>query len=170
MSENSIDNWLVFLDLDGTFWDHLDVSTTTMPFKKISENAISDSNGVILTLHEGILDFTEWVRRNGGILSSCSWNEPQFAIEALKTFGAYDRFNYHMISSNPRKDLLMKELIDKLKIMNFHIKEKRIFYIDDRDIHIKEIRGLFPEITFIQIWKDASSFQAVKDIILSKLR
>lgn len=161
--------WLLFLDLDGTFWDHLDVSSTAPPFKKVSERTIEDSRHEKLTLNAGILDFVLWVRNSDGIISSCSWNKPSYALDALRTFGLEGKFDYQRISPEPRKDLLMIDLIKELHSRNVDIPQDRIFYIDDRDIHMEEIRKSLPGITFIHIWKEAAGFAEARKIISSKL-
>ena len=42
------DYWVLFFDLDGTLWDHKDVSSLKPPFVRINTNKIRDSEGTIV--------------------------------------------------------------------------------------------------------------------------
>ncbi len=164
-----MDPWLLFFDLDGTLWDHLDVSSTRPPFMRISDNSISDSEGEVLTLNAGATDFITWARSSGGIVSTCSWNKPDYARAALKAFDLDSSFDYHRISTDPGKNLLMLDLIRELESRGQIITRDRIFYMDDRDIHMEDVRESLPELTFLHIWKDVRDFDAAKSIISAKL-
>ncbi len=154
--------WVVFMDLDGTVWDHLDVSITDPPYRKISNDSIEDEKGVRLSLLPGAVDFVDWVRLNGGIISTCSWNIYDKAMGALVAFDIANKFDYHKISMSPRKDLAMEEIIRQLNGKGVRIENNLIFYLDDRDIHMKEIAARFPGLTFFHMWKKVRSFEEVK--------
>ena len=162
--------WLLFLDLDGTFWDHLDVSSTAPPFVRISRDTIRDQKGITLTIKPGALDLISWVKSNDGILSSCSWNTPDIALLALEALDAARLFDYQRISTVPRKDLLMEDLLDYLRGLGIVIAQHHIFYLDDRDIHMTEIRKRFPELNFLHMWKKVKSFDDARLIISRVLK
>lgn len=161
--------WIVFLDLDGTLWDHLDITATIPPFTRISTSVISDTRGVNITLMPGAVEFMKWVRANGGILSSCSWNEYDKAMGAIQAYELIHLFSFQEISTNPGKYLLMEELISKLRNQGMSIQENRLFYLDDRDIHVKDVKTMFPELTFFHMWKDGLDFEDVEKTISSKI-
>ncbi|MGC8562703.1 MAG: magnesium-dependent phosphatase-1 [Thermoplasmata archaeon] len=162
--------WIVFFDLDGTLWDHLDISATNPPFTRISDSSISDSMGVKISLLPGAVDFIKWVRSNGGIISTCSWNEYDKAMDALKCFGLEKLFDFHKISTNPNKFQLMEQVLEALSKENISIDRKLLFYIDDRDIHIKDVKERFPEMKFFNIWKNGLNFEGVKKEISARLK
>lgn len=161
--------WIVFFDLDGTLWDHLDISATHPPFTRISDSSILDSMGVKISLLPGAVDFIRWVRSNNGIISTCSWNEYDKAMDALKCFGLEKLFDFHKISTNPNKFQLMEQVLEALSKENISIDKERLFYIDDRDIHIKDVKERFPDMKFFNIWKNGLDFEDVKRGISSRL-
>ncbi len=161
--------WLLFLDLDGTFWDHLDVSSMSLPFRRTADDAIEDSDGNSLKLMDGSLEFVRWVRNKGGIISTCSWNKPEYAMSALETLQMENEFDYHRISTNPRKDLSMLDLIYELESTGTRIREDRIFYLDDRDIHMDHIRENLPRLNFLHMWKKVNGFAEAMEIISRRL-
>jgi magnesium-dependent phosphatase-1 len=163
-------NWILFLDLDGTFWDHLDVSETTPPFERISQYAIRDRNGETLTIQPGVLDFLNWIKKNGGLTSTCSWNKPEMALSALRKLGVENMFDYQRISPEPRKDLLIQDLMDKLEEKGVMIPQKNVFYLDDRDLHMPDIRRTLPDINFLHMWKVVSDYSEARDIIKRTLK
>ena len=161
--------WVVFLDLDGTLWDHLDISATFPPYSKLSDSIISDVKGVRISLFPEAVDFIKWVRTNGGLISTCSWNEYEMAYKALEAFGLVELFDFQKIASHPKKYLLMEEVLRQLKEYGKPVNPNRLFYLDDRDLHIKEVKERFPELTFFQMWKNGTSYEIVKKSITSRL-
>lgn len=161
--------WLLFLDLDGTFWDHLDVSATSPPYSRVSQDTIRDSNGETLTLKPGVIQFIHWARSNGGILSSCSWNKPDIALGALEALGVSRLFDYQRISPDPRKYLLIADLVSDLHQRGTDIPQKLVFYIDDRNIHMGDIHEKLPDVNFIHMWKAARDYTEAREIIEGKL-
>ncbi len=162
--------WILFLDLDGTFWDNLNVSNTTLPFERVSQYTIRDRNGETLTIKPGVLSFLEWVKQNGGVTSTCSWNEPDIAISALKALDVADKFDYQEIDPEPRKDLLMLDLVNRLGQNGDSIPQENIFYLDDRDIHMQEIRQHLPKVNFLHMWKVVKDYPTARDIISRSLK
>lgn len=162
-------NWLLFLDLDGTLWDHLDVSATNPPYYRVSQDTIRDSNGDTLTLKPGVIQFILWTRSNGGILSSCSWNKPDIALSALEALGVSDLFDYHRISPDPRKYLLIADLLSEMHHRGIDIPQKLVFYIDDRNIHMDDIHEKLPHVNFIHMWKGARDYTEAREIIEEKM-
>jgi magnesium-dependent phosphatase-1 len=161
--------WLLLMDLDGTLWDHPDVSLTTPPFAKVGELSIRDVDGETITAFNDAIEFVRWARGHGAIVSSLSWNREDMATDAIKALGLCKLFDYLAISPEPNKAELLRGLILRLTRNGITVPSERFVYIDDRDIHVDEILKLFPNITFIHMWKDVTSFAEVKRIIRSKL-
>ena len=150
-------------------WDHEDISTLTPPFKRTEKHAIIDEDGVEVKLFGEMLDLIDWAKNNGGIVSSVSWNIPAIAKRALIAFGVYDLFDYHVIEPHPRKDLMIRKLLWRLKVKeNITVQPKDIFYIDDRELHINDIYENIGKINFYRAWKDFSNISDLINKIRSK--
>lgn len=161
--------WILFLDLDGTFWDNLDVSSTTPPFVRVSGDTIRDQDGETLTIKPGALEFIAWARKNEGIISTCSWNRKEVALSALRELGAIGLFDYQRIDPEPNKYELILSLMRELEASGNSISPDRVFYLDDRDLHMPDIRKNVDGLNFLHMWKIVKSYGEAKEIISTKL-
>ncbi len=161
--------WLLFMDLDGTLWDNLDVSSCKLPFKPIDGDRISDSSGTIISLNPDSREFLKWARDAGAIISTCTWNDTAHAMGAIEAFDLKKAFDYFQITNDPRKDKLMKDLLETLHRKKVHIEHRNIFYLDDRDIHMSEIRHLIPEINFLYMGVHVKGLANARKIISARL-
>ena len=142
--------WLLLVDLDGTLWDHEDISLLSPPFKQIAPGVIADKFGVKVKLNKDMIKFVEWARSNGAITSTLSWNLFDKAYAALKTFNVTELFDYITIEDTYRKDKMIKKLLDVIRDKHgIDIPAKYIVYIDDRDIHIDDIYKNIGKVFFI---------------------
>ncbi len=150
--------WLFLVDLDGTVWDHKDISSLEPPFKKISEDTIVDSNNTPVTLNRDVLELIRWALENGALVSTLSWNNPVKAYKAIKAFDILGLFHYLTVEDTPRKDNMIKKLLrnieDEYKI---RFTPEKIVYIDDRDIHIQDIYKNIGKILFLHYSKEIHS-------------
>ncbi len=143
--------WLLLVDLDGTLWDHEDISLLTPPFKQIAPGIIIDKFGVKVKLNKDMIKFIEWARNNGAITSTLSWNIFDKAYAALKAFNVTELFDYITIEDTYRKDKMIKKLLHVIrKNHGLDIPTKYIVYIDDRDIHIDDIYENIGKVFFIK--------------------
>jgi magnesium-dependent phosphatase-1 len=60
---------LVILDADRTLWDHPDISSLTLPFKKVDKNSLIDAKGEAISLFDGIIDLLKGLKERGLIIS-----------------------------------------------------------------------------------------------------
>lgn len=161
--------WLLLLDLDGTLWDHKDISSLELPFIKLNEDTISDLHGTLVRLNYDIVKLLKWARGKGAITSTLSWNIPEKAIAALKAFDVIKYFDYLAIENTDRKDLILRKLLKKIKReRGITFKHNRIIYIDDLDIYVRDIYENIGKIHFLQVNVDFSTFNEAINII-SKL-
>ncbi|MEM1598125.1 MAG: magnesium-dependent phosphatase-1 [Pyrobaculum sp.] len=159
---------LIALDLDGTVWDHGDISSLYLPFRKISQMQIVDSRGVVVTLRRHVRDFLAWARGEGHILSTLSWNDFDVAYQALKAFEIDRYFHYLVIEPHPRKDKMLWRLLRRIREeRGVDVQPGDILYIDDRDIHIGQIRENIGPVRFLQFGKDVSCFTEVVEYLKS---
>jgi magnesium-dependent phosphatase-1 len=153
------------MDLDGTMWDHKNVSELSPPFRRVLETRVVDSRGVPINLYVDSLKILLWARERGAIVSSLSWNDPGKALGVLEAFGIRDLFHYHLIENHPNKDQLISRLLGKLRKEGQDIPLCRVVYIDDRTIHLDAIYRNIGRLVFIQAWKDFKKYdEAIEKI------
>ncbi|MCL5782696.1 MAG: magnesium-dependent phosphatase-1 [Candidatus Thermoplasmatota archaeon] len=160
-----MEKWIVFMDLDGSVWDNKNISAAVLPFKRTSQDSISDLTGRETHLLPGSREFLKWVKEQNGLLCSLTWNIPERAIKALHAFQMLDLFDFHRISITPRKDLGIESMISELNGKGIRIPQGSMFYLDDRDLHMMEITKKFPELRFLHLWKTFSSFDEASQYI-----
>ncbi len=163
------DKWLLAVDLDGTLWDHEDVSKMKPPFRRINQYAIVDSRGDMLKAYEYMVKLVKWAKENNAVVVTLSWNQEEKAVEALKTLGLYDLFDYHLINLKPIKHILLNNLLEKLIESGIIIPVKKIVYIDDHKWHLEDIKKLIGEVFFIHAHRDCNSFKTCRELITKNL-
>jgi len=156
---------LIIFDLDGTIWDHEDISSLKLPFHKISDNIIIDSNGVIVKLHPHVHEVLNELYNMNICLTIASWNNWDHAYNALKAFNLIKYFKYIAIENHPRKHELIAKIINWYKESFSEIDFSEILYIDDRTIHLNDIYSNIGPIKFIQMWIDIKSYHELLNLI-----
>lgn len=158
--------WLLFIDLDGTIWDHPDVSTLKPPFHRLSEDTIRVSEGAEIHLNHEIVRLIEWARARGAVVSTLSWNKPSHALAALEAFGLTRLFDYHAIEPHSDKGEYAARIVEAVeREYGIRLKPCQIVYIDDRRIHLEGVRERLGPIIFLQAWKDFKSLEEAKEKI-----
>lgn len=156
----------IALDLDGTVWDHLDISSLYPPFRRVSQLKIQDGRGVEVSLRPHVLDFLKWAREVGHILATLSWNDFDVAYQALRAFEIDKYFHYLAIEPHPRKDKMLYRLLRQVKMeRRLDIGPHDVVYIDDRDIHIREIWENIGPVRFIQFGRDVKCFLEIIQLL-----
>jgi magnesium-dependent phosphatase-1 len=103
-----------------------------------------------------MLEILRTIKDEGVLLSTLSWNNPDTALRALEELGLRNFFYYHAIEDHLRKDLMARKALTFFK-ESYNCEEFEIAYIDDRDIHLNDLRKKYPETCFIMAWMDFSS-------------
>lgn len=165
MREDLRGRWILFMDLDGTMWDHLDISSVEPPYRLVAPGVLANREGVVVKLHPEAVEFVKWAKRMGAITSTLSWNHPENALEALRLFGIADLFDHHEIEYSPEKFRGMKRFLALLECKGIVVPPERIVYVDDRDIHVEDIYRNVGKILFIHIWRGVKDFEEAKRII-----
>lgn len=162
------EKWLLLLDLDGTMWDHLDVSALRPPFRMVEQGVIVDSNGVRVTLYSYMVKLALWARTRGALVASLSWNVPYNALEALRAFCIDGVFDYHLIEPHPWKGRVLARFLRTLwRERRLRIPPERIVYFDDRDIHLDDIREVVGPVRYVRSHVDCRSFEDCSKLIKS---
>lgn len=162
--------WLLLVDLDGTLWDHPDISQVVPPYKKLDPYTIKDGNNKVVQLYRDTLEIVMWAKNNNAITSTLSWNRPEKAIQVLRVFGVHKLFDYLVIEPHPNKDKMIKKLLDRIrKEQKLTFSINKIVYIDDRRIHLEQIRNNIGNIIFLQKNIDYNTAEEAIKIIREKL-
>ncbi len=156
---------VVIFDLDGTLWDHPDVSSLRLPFRKLDEDLAVDADGVKVRLFSGVRKVLKKLSAEGKILSVASWNRPEPALQLLGIFRLLGFFKYPKIYPHPRKYEMILELLNDLRAKGFDVSPEEVVYIDDRTIHIEDVWRQVGQVKFIHMWKDAKSYAELLRII-----
>jgi len=157
---------IVVLDLDGTLWDHLDASSLVEPLKLIDNNTVVDSKGERLKLYPHVRWFLENVSKLDIPLAIASWNNPTITIKVLELLGAKNYFQYLGIEPHPHKYKILLKIMGWYKRSHGSIHSREILYVDDRRIHIDEIRRYVGDVSFLQMWEDITGFRELYEYIL----
>jgi magnesium-dependent phosphatase-1 len=161
--------WILAMDLDGTVWDHLNISGVEPPYTRVNASSIKNRDNVVITLFNEAITFIKWARSNGAIITTLSWNRRDYVEEALETFGISELFDYNSTDHTPDKDQRLLKLIKTLNGNGVHIPVDRVVYVDDRDIHMEEIKKNVGSIVFINIWKSAKNYRDAMAIVKEKI-
>lgn len=145
------------MDLDGTLWDHYDISTLKPPFKKTSRYTFIDSNNVEVHVYELAVKILEYSLERKIITSTLSWNNPEIALEALKTIELDRLFHYHAIENHPDKAKMTLKIANLVK-RSYGCSEVYPIYIDDRELHLNDMINALPNLLYIKAWKTCTNF------------
>ncbi len=161
---------LLVLDLDGTLWDHLDISSTKPPYVRLDDDLIEDSEGNRIRLFPGVREFLREVRGLGIAVAVASWNERDVAVKAMEALSIIDYFDFLSIKPTPRMDLMISEIMEWYHRELGEVRDEEVLYVDDRDIHVGEVRHLFPGIQFALMWRDFRDFRELLNYLRGGLK
>lgn len=145
---------LVVFDADMTLWDHFDISSLTLPFKRVDENSLIDAKGRSFSLFNGIRGLLQRLKKMRIIVAMATWNTPEHVSEAIRLLEIEQFFKFIEAEFRPEKHLLIKKILSKLSKEGIQVKPSEILYVDDRDIHLKDICYTVGKVAFLQMWKD----------------
>ncbi|PSN83428.1 magnesium-dependent phosphatase-1 [Candidatus Marsarchaeota G1 archaeon OSP_B] len=158
-------HWLLLMDLDGTLWDHKDISQVEPPYFLLKEGILSNEKGTTVRLYREAVDFVKWCKTKGAVTSTLSWNVERNARLALNTFGVDSLFDEHAIDYPTDKAELLLKVLQRLKNKGIVIHPRNIVYVDDRKIHIERIKNKVGEVIFVNIWGDVANYEEAKKLV-----
>jgi len=161
--------WLLATDIDGTLWDTLDISLLAPPYVADGKGRLRSADGTIVRLIPEAIDFVKWCRKNRAKVTSLSWNIPERALPAIDVLGISDLFDFHATEYTDAKHERLFDLLGKLRRRGIIIPPQRVVYVDDRDIHIENIRKRVGEVVWIHIWKEVPDYGEAKKIVRKKI-
>jgi magnesium-dependent phosphatase-1 len=137
-----------------TLWNHPDISSLTLPFKKVDKNSLIDAKGETLKLFDGIRDFLKGLKERNLITSLVTWNKPEHVDEAIRLLEINKFFKFIEIEDTPNKHLLVTRILARLSERGVQLEPHEILYVDDRTRHLKDIYNKVGRVIFLQMWKD----------------
>ena len=152
---------LLVLDLDGTLWDHEDASQLTLPYE-FHGDSLTDAYGEELHLFSGVRGFLEWASGRF-ILTIASWNVEERVRPILEGFGLWDYFTFPKIEGHPNKADMIRRTLEELASIGYNIED--VIYVDDRNIHVDDIKMTLPEVDFVHMWVDVKSFEELRELL-----
>ena len=152
---------LLVLDLDGMLWDHEDASRLVPPYE-FHDDCLTDAHGEELYLFPGVREFLEWASWRF-LLTIASWNVKERVRPILEGFGLWDYFTFPKIEGHPSKADMIRRTLEELASIGYNVED--IIYVDDRNIHIDEVRMTLPEVDFVHMWVDVKSFEELRELL-----
>jgi magnesium-dependent phosphatase-1 len=156
---------LVIFDADKTLWTHPNVSSLILPFRLVTKDIIADANGETFQLFDGVRELLESLESKKVIITIASWNKPEPVKEALRLF-AIDRF-FKIVKAefHPGKYLMIESIISELAGIGLELNAHEILYVDDRTLHLEQIRKKIGSVHFIQMWLDAKTPNEIMEYV-----
>ncbi len=145
---------LVILDADMTLWNHPDISSLTLPFKKVDKNSLIDAKGETFKLFDRIRDLLKGLKKRDLITSLVTWNKPEHVNEAIRLLEIDRFFEFVEVENTPKKHLLIARILARLSERGVQLEPHEILYVDDRTRHLKDIYDKVGRVIFLQMWKD----------------
>ena len=156
---------LVAFDADKTLWTHPDISSLILPFKLVNKDIIKDANGETFQLFDGIRELLESLENKKVIIAMASWNKPEPVEEALRLFAIDQFFKIVRAEFHPDKYLTIESIISELARMGIELNAHEILYVDDRTLHLEQIRKKIGSIHFIQMWVDVKAPNEIMEYV-----
>lgn len=145
---------LVVFDADMTLWDHFDISSLTLPFKRVDENSLMDAKGASFSLFNGIRELLQELKEMRIMVALATWNTPEHVSEAIRLLEIEQFFTSVESEFRPEKHLLIKKILSKLSKEGIQVKPGEILYVDDRNIHLRDVHETVGKVAFLQMWRD----------------
>ena len=156
---------LVVFDADKTLWTHSDVSSLVLPFERVSRDILKDANGETFQLFNGVRELLEGLGNRKVINTVASWNKPEPVEEALSLFEINQFFKIVKAEFHPDKYLMIESIVSELAGTGIEFKAHEILYVDDRTLHLAEIRKKIGPIHFIQMWVDVEAHNEIMEYV-----
>ncbi|KPV63272.1 MAG: Acid Phosphatase [Candidatus Bathyarchaeota archaeon BA1] len=145
---------LIILDGDGVLWDHQDLSALSLPFSLIDQDTIVDANGEKVCLIRGIRELLKSLVKQGVIVTLASWNKPEHVTWALQLFRIDRYFRVVEARFHPEKHLMIKSILKRLIDEGVTLGPNEILYVDDRTVHLVNVRKEVGDVHFLQMHVD----------------
>lgn len=154
---------LLILDLDRTLWSHSDITTTSPPYRRVSEDSIVDSSGEEIRLNPCARELLEGAKARGLLLAVASWNDPRPALAALEALGLTGYFDAIVVEPHPFKERMISRILAQLSVG-----EGEAVFVDDNPAICERVRSAMPGLRVVNLGADAESLCDVKRMLLGE--
>lgn len=148
---------LVVFDADMTLWDHSDISSLILPFKRVDRDSLIDAEENPLNLFNGIRELLQELKKKRIIVALATWNKPEQVVEAIRLLEIEQFFKFVEAEFHPNKHLLVRNILCKLSKEGIKVKPSEVLYVDDQKRHLKDIYGTVGKVVFLQMWNDVKN-------------
>ena len=145
---------LVILDGDGVLWDHQDLSALSLPFRLINRDTIADTDGEKVRLLKGVRKLLRILVKREIITTLSTWTKPEHVKQALQLFKVNEYFRVVEAHFHSDKHLMIKDILKRLMNEGVTLEPNQILYVDDRTVHIADVRKEIGNIHFLQMHVD----------------
>jgi magnesium-dependent phosphatase-1 len=156
---------LVIFDCDNTLWDHDDVSTLQLPFRKIDEQTVADVRGEEVHLAPGARKALEALRRRSLLLSIASWNYPEPVFAIFDLLGLTGYFTHPKVEFHPNKDRMIAVLLEELAAEGVPLNPEEVLFIDDRPEQLRRVREGVGPVRTLQAGVDLKDLREILTVL-----
>ncbi len=154
----------MILDLDLTVWDHRDASSLSPPYRRISEDAAEDSEGVRVRLRPGVRSFLERCEREGVLVSVASWNRPEKVFPLLEALGLDRHLWNPVVEFHPDKVAMVRKILGRLGPGW----DGRALFVDDKEEHVRAVAEAFDRVDAVRFGVDVMSFRELEELVFGR--
>ncbi|QOJ79077.1 magnesium-dependent phosphatase-1 [Infirmifilum lucidum] len=154
---------LLILDLDRTLWSHPDISSTSPPYRRVSEDAVTDSHGNTIRLNPCARELLALAKSKGLLLAVASWNNPEQALAALEALGLKEYFDLIVVEPHPFKEEMIKRILASLELAP----EDAIF-VDDNTAICERVKNALQGLRVLNVGSDVRDLCDVKALLEQK--
>jgi|GEM_PF-6046826 len=58
---------------------------------------------------------------------------------------------------------MIKRTVEELESVGYDV--DGIIYVDDRTLHVDDVKNALPDVRFIHMWVDAKSFEGLRELL-----
>lgn len=156
---------LVVFDCDNTLWDHHDVSTLRLPFRKIDERTVVDARGEPVHLTPGAREALQALRQRGVLVSIASWNHPEPASAIFDLLDLRKYFTRPKVEFHPLKDRMISTLLTELAADGQAVGPEEVLFVDDRPEQLQRVRDGVGPVQTLQAGIDITDLRQVLTVI-----
>ncbi|MDQ7842867.1 MAG: magnesium-dependent phosphatase-1 [Armatimonadota bacterium] len=152
---------LVIFDCDRTLWDHADVSSLRLPYRRLDGDTVVDSRGERVRLFPGVREVLETLRRRGILVSIASWNRPEHVFPIFELLGLTPYFIRPKVEFHPRKDAMIQALLTELAADGHPLRPEEVLFVDDRPANLRRVRDALGPVRTVQAGVEITDVRAV---------
>lgn len=152
---------LVIFDCDRTLWDHHDVYSLSLPFRRVDDETVEDASGVQVRLVPGVREVLDALRACGTFISVASWNHPEPVLTIFEALGLAQYFTRPKVEFQPYKEKAIAMLLEELAADGVALRPEEVLFVDDRMLHFNRIRRFVGPVRTLLVGVDVTGLRDV---------